>query len=107
MRDVAVGELPRRDAARLLKRRIGSAKQKVRVTGIAGDPRLGRYNSRLPVRALRQPQDGCVNPEDVWNAFTGHIGESPPALNVGERERNELVVIVAGLKKDIVNMPRP
>ena len=45
--------------------------------------------------------------EDVWNAFTGHIGESLDVFKIGERERNELVVIVASLKKDIVNMPRP
>jgi hemoglobin len=45
--------------------------------------------------------------EDVWNAFTGHIGESLAAFKVGERERNELVVIVGSLKKDIVHPPTP
>lgn len=44
---------------------------------------------------------------DVWNAFTGHIGETLTAFKVGERERNELVAIVAGLKADIVHAPAP
>ncbi len=44
--------------------------------------------------------------EDVWNAFTGHIGETLAAFKVGERERNELVAIVSSLKKDIVNTPK-
>lgn len=43
--------------------------------------------------------------EAVWNAFTGHIGETLAAFKVPERERNELVVIVQSLKKDIVNKP--
>ena len=43
--------------------------------------------------------------ENVWNAFTGHIGETLVAFKVPERERNELVVIVQSLKKDIVNKP--
>ena len=43
--------------------------------------------------------------EAAWNAFTGHIGETLAAFKVGEREQNELVVIVASLKKDIVNKP--
>ena len=42
---------------------------------------------------------------DVWNTFTGHIGETLVAFKVPERERNELVVIVQSLKKDIVNKP--
>ena len=42
---------------------------------------------------------------DVWNAFTGHIGATLAAFEVGERERNDLVVIVESLKKDIVNKP--
>ena len=42
---------------------------------------------------------------DIWNAFTGHIGETLNAFKVPERERNELVVIVQSLKKDIVNKP--
>lgn len=42
---------------------------------------------------------------DVWNTFTGHIGETLAAFKVPERERNELVVIVQSLKKDIVNKP--
>lgn len=43
--------------------------------------------------------------ENVWNTFTGHIGETLAAFKVPERERNELVVIVSSLKKDIVNKP--
>ena len=42
---------------------------------------------------------------DVWNTFTGHIGETLAAFKVPERERNELVIIVQSLKKDIVNKP--
>jgi hemoglobin len=45
--------------------------------------------------------------EDVWNAFTGHIGETLRAFKVGERERNELVVIVNSMKKDIVRQKAP
>jgi hemoglobin len=45
--------------------------------------------------------------EEVWNAFTGHIGETLRAFKVGERERNELVVIVGSLKKDMVKPPTP
>jgi hemoglobin len=45
--------------------------------------------------------------EEVWNAFTGHIGETLRAFRVGERERNELVVIVNSLKADIVKKPTP
>jgi hemoglobin len=44
--------------------------------------------------------------DEAWNAFTGHIGASLKAFKVGERERNELVVIVASLKADIVK-PKP
>lgn len=43
--------------------------------------------------------------ESVWNAFTGHIGETLAAFKVPDRERNELVVIVNSLKADIVNKP--
>jgi hemoglobin len=43
--------------------------------------------------------------EDVWNAFTGHIGATLKAFKVGERERNELVVIVQRMKADIVKKP--
>jgi hemoglobin len=43
--------------------------------------------------------------ESVWNAFTGHIGETLAAFKVPDRERNELVLIVSSLKKDIVNKP--
>jgi hemoglobin len=42
---------------------------------------------------------------EVWNAFTGHIGETLAAFKVGERERNELVVAVQGMKPDIVTKP--
>ena len=41
----------------------------------------------------------------VWNAFVGHIGETLAAFKVGERERNELVVIVNSMRADIVNKP--
>jgi hemoglobin len=41
--------------------------------------------------------------DQVWNTFTGHIGETLAAFKVPERERNELVVIVQSLKQDIVN----
>ncbi|HVZ49849.1 MAG TPA: group 1 truncated hemoglobin [Gemmatimonadaceae bacterium] len=44
---------------------------------------------------------------DVWNAFTGHIGETLAAFRIGERERNELVMIVSSLKQDIVHPPSP
>jgi hemoglobin len=40
---------------------------------------------------------------DSWNAFTGHLNESVARFRIGDRERNELVVIIASLKKDIVN----
>lgn len=43
--------------------------------------------------------------EEVWNAFTGHIGATLKAFKVGERERNELVVIVQSMKVDIVKKP--
>ena len=45
--------------------------------------------------------------EEVWNAFTGHIGETLTAFKVGERERNDLVAFVSSLKKDIVRVPTP
>ena len=45
--------------------------------------------------------------EDAWNAFTGHINETLKAFKVGERERNELVVIVGSLKRDVVKQPTP
>ncbi len=41
----------------------------------------------------------------VWNAFVSHIGETLAAFKIGERERNELVVIVNSLRPDIVNKP--
>jgi hemoglobin len=41
----------------------------------------------------------------VWNAFVSHIGETLAAFKVGERERNELVVIVNSMRGDIVNKP--
>jgi hemoglobin len=40
---------------------------------------------------------------DVWNAFTGHLNETVARFRIADRERNELVVIVASLRKDIVN----
>ncbi len=40
---------------------------------------------------------------DVWNAFTGHLNETVTRFHIEDRERNELVVIVASLKPDIVN----
>ena len=40
---------------------------------------------------------------DAWNAFTGHLNESVAKFKIPDRERNELVVIIASLKKDIVN----
>jgi hemoglobin len=40
---------------------------------------------------------------DSWNAFTGHLNETVARFKIGDRERNELVVIIASLKKDIVN----
>ena len=43
--------------------------------------------------------------EAAWNAFTRHIEETLTAFKVPEREHNELVVVIAGLKKDIVNKP--
>jgi hemoglobin len=47
-------------------------------------------------------QDMEIN-NDAWNAFTGHLNESVARFHVADRERNELVVIVQSLKKDIVN----
>lgn len=40
---------------------------------------------------------------DVWNQFTGHFNETVARFRIADRERNELVNIVASLKKDIVN----
>jgi hemoglobin len=40
---------------------------------------------------------------DTWNAFTGHLNETVTRFHIRDRERNELVVIVQSLKKDIVN----
>ncbi len=40
---------------------------------------------------------------DTWNAFTGHLNETIARFKIGDRERNELVAIVASLKADIVN----
>lgn len=40
---------------------------------------------------------------DTWNAFTGHLNETIARFKIGDRERNELVAIVASLKGDIVN----
>ncbi len=40
---------------------------------------------------------------DKWNAFTGHLNESVSRFRIPDRERNELVVIIASLKGDIVN----
>ncbi len=40
---------------------------------------------------------------DTWNAFTGHLNETVTRFHIQDRERNELVVIVQSLKKDIVN----
>lgn len=44
---------------------------------------------------------------EVWNAFTGHIGETLDAFKVGERERNELVAFVNSVKPDMVRPPSP
>jgi hemoglobin len=40
---------------------------------------------------------------DVWNQFTGHFNETVARFHIADRERNELVNIVASVKKDIVN----
>ena len=40
---------------------------------------------------------------DTWNAFTGHLNETVTRFKIADRERNELVVIIASLKKDVVN----
>jgi hemoglobin len=40
---------------------------------------------------------------DIWNVFTGHLNETVARFRLADRERNELVVIIASLKKDIVN----
>jgi hemoglobin len=40
---------------------------------------------------------------DTWNQFTGHLNETVTRFHIPDRERNELVVIVQSLKKDIVN----
>lgn len=39
----------------------------------------------------------------TWNAFTGHLNETVTRFQIADRERNELVVIIASLKKDVVN----
>lgn len=40
---------------------------------------------------------------DVWNAFTGHLNETVEHFQIHDRERNELVAIIASLKPSIVN----
>lgn len=40
---------------------------------------------------------------DTWNAFTGHLNETVTRFQIADRERNELVVIFASLKEDVVN----
>jgi hemoglobin len=60
-----------------------------------------------PGRDMKTVHEGMEITETVWNAFTGHIDETLRAFKVGERERNELVVIVGSLKKDIVKPPTP
>jgi hemoglobin len=39
----------------------------------------------------------------TWNVFTGHLNETVTRFQIADRERNELVVIIASLKKDVVN----
>jgi len=39
---------------------------------------------------------------DIWNTFTGHLNASVARFHIADRERNELVVIIASLKPDIV-----
>jgi len=39
---------------------------------------------------------------DIWNQFTGHLNESVARFHIPDRERNELVVIIASLKPQIV-----
>jgi hemoglobin len=41
----------------------------------------------------------------AWNAFTGHTAASLDKFRVGDRERNEFVAVVNGLKGDIVRKP--
>lgn len=60
-----------------------------------------------PGRGMREVHAEMEITEAVWNTFTAHIGETLAAFKVGERERNELALIVASLKKDIVNTPTP
>ena len=40
---------------------------------------------------------------DIWNQFTGHFNEMVARFRIQDLERNELVALVASLKKDIVN----
>ena len=40
---------------------------------------------------------------DIWNQFTGHFNGTVARFRIADRERNELVAIVASLKADIVN----
>jgi hemoglobin len=40
---------------------------------------------------------------DTWNRFTGHLNATVTRLQIQDRERNELVAIIASLKPDIVN----
>jgi hemoglobin len=60
-----------------------------------------------PGRDMKVVHEGMEITEEAWNAFTGHIDATLKAFRVGERERNELVVIVGSLKKDIVKPPTP
>jgi hemoglobin len=60
-----------------------------------------------PGRDMKSVHEGMEITETVWNAFTRHIDATLRAFKVGERERNELVVIVNSLKKDIVKPATP
>lgn len=60
-----------------------------------------------PGRDMKSAHAEMEITEDVWNAFTGHIGETLTAFKVGERERNELAAFVAGLRQDIVKPATP
>jgi hemoglobin len=56
-----------------------------------------------PGRDMKTAHADLEITNDVWNAFTGHLNETVARFRIADRERNELVAIVASLKPDIVN----
>jgi len=94
---------PRHDLGGLEERDVKRIRQHLvdQICTAAGGPCF------YPGRDMKTVHAEMEITEEVWNAFTGHIGETLRAFKVGERERNELVVIVGSLKADIVKKPAP